>query len=168
MKKQPVKIALSNAQLAKIKKGHPVQISNNAIGHPQGYSFSCLHPVQHDRVMKANRSKKGVRLYLTAPELEGSGILDILKSVASPVLSGLAGVGKEIFPSHAGTIDKIREGIRTATGYGLNSNGFSHGSNLGAFPANKVSSANGMGIKMRKTKKKPMKKGSGIIPAGYY
>ena len=165
MKKQPVKIALSNAQLAKIKKGHPIQVSNNAIGHPQGYTFSYLHPLQHDRVMKANRSKKGVRLHLTAPELEGSGILDILKSIASPVLSGLAGVGKEIFPSHAGTIDKIREGIRTATGYGLNSsNGFSHGSNLGAFPANKVSSTNGM----RKTKKKPMKKGSGIIPAGYY
>ena len=68
----------------------------------------------------AHKHHKGVRIHLTHHEMaNGKGFFDFLKTIASPVLSGLQGVAKEIFPDHANTIDAIRDGIRNTTGYGI-------------------------------------------------
>lgn len=112
----PIKLNLSHAQVLKARAGHQVQVAHHQIGH--GHTFH-LHPETHKKLHTAHRARKGSRIHITHPELAGSGFLDILKKVASPVLSGLQGVAKELFPSHAGTIDSIREGIRGATGYGI-------------------------------------------------
>jgi len=112
----PIKLNLSHAQVLKARAGHQVQVAHHQIGH--GHTFH-LHPETHKKLHTAHRTRKGSRIHITHPELAGSGFLDILKKVASPVLSGLQGVAKELFPSHAGTIDSIREGIRGATGYGI-------------------------------------------------
>ena len=182
----PVKIHLSHHQISKIRQGKTVQIPIEHIGHHQGRVFRHLHPTNLEKLKKAHHAKRGVRLHLTTHELHGTGFLDILKKIASPVLSGLQGVAKEIFPSHAGTIDKIRNGIRTATGYGLktrkqnhhgdamNSHGFYNGNGVPHhFPGEK-SDHYGFGIKH--TKKRGTKKhrkhhlmhGEGINPSGFY
>lgn len=121
----PIKLNLSHAQVLKARAGHQVQVAHHQIGH--GHTFH-LHPETHKKLHTAHRARKGARIHITHPELAGSGFLDILKKVASPVLSGLQGVAKELFPSHAGTIDSIREGIRGATGYGIRTHKKSGGS----------------------------------------
>ena len=87
----------------------------------------------------------------------GEGFLDFLKTIASPVLSGLQGVAKEIFPGSAKTIDNIRDGIRTATGYGIRKPLFVHDSG----PQDK--SDFGEGIVQKKKRR-----GKGINPSGSY
>lgn len=143
-----VKLNLSKDQIRKASRGLQIQVKASDIGK----GHECLvHPETYKKLKSAHQKGIGARIHLTASELEGSGFMDILKTIASPVLSGLQGVAKEIFPSHKGTIDSIREGIRGATGYGIKPKaikGFSNGPNY--FPGQKV------------------KKGGGINPSGNY
>lgn len=133
----PIKLNLTHHQIRKAHAGHPIQIPHHAIG--SGVTVH-VHPETHKKLVKAHHGRKGARIHLTHHELAGSGFLDVLKKVASPVISGLAGVAGEIFPSHKDTINKVREGIRSATGYGIRAKqmhkghpmhsahkGFSHG-----------------------------------------
>jgi hypothetical protein len=111
-----VKLNLSHAQIRKAKAGHPIQLKHSDIGVGHGIH---VHPETHKKLVAAHKARKGARIHLTHHELAGAGFLDVLKSVASPVLSGIAGVAGELFPSHKDTINKVREGVRTATGYGI-------------------------------------------------
>lgn len=111
-----VKLNLSHAQIRKAKAGLPIQLKHSDIGVGHGIH---VHPETHKKLVAAHKARKGARIHLTHHELAGAGFLDVLKSVASPVLSGLAGVAGELFPSHKDTINKVREGVRTATGYGI-------------------------------------------------
>lgn len=184
----PIKLDLSHAQVLKARAGHQIQVAHHQIGH--GHTFH-LHPETHKKLHAAHRARRGARIHITHAELAGSGFLDILKKVASPVLSGLAGVAGELFPSHKDTINKVREGVRTATGYGLRPrkqmhhgsamhsehHGFMHGDALHHahrpehFPGQKTDHY-GFGLKH---KKKPAKRGkgitegygTGILPSGY-
>lgn len=175
----PIKLNLSHAQLLKAKAGHPIQISPQNVG--VGHVFH-VHPETYRKLATANKNGKGARIHLTLAELSGAGFMDILKKVASPVLSGLQGVAKELFPSHANTIDSIREGVRGATGYGLkqrkqmhkgipmNAHGFYNGNGVAPkhFP-NQKSDHYGFGMKKtRKTKKINFMNGEGINPSGFY
>ena len=179
----PIKLNLSHAQIRKAHAGHPIQVTHADIG--VGHEIH-VHPETHKKLVAAHRARKGSRIHLTHHELAGSGFLDFIKTIASPVLSGLQGVAKEIFPSHAGTIDSIRNGIRTATGYGLkprkqmhhghamNSHGFSNGSGMHGpqhFPGEKSDHYGfGEGTKKRRGTKKHhlMGHGEGINPSGFY
>ncbi len=164
----PVKLNLSKAQIAKAKRGNQIQIMHSDIGH--GHLIH-VHPETHKKLVSAYKNKKGTRIHLTPSELHGAGLWDTIKNIAStvatPVLSGLAGAAKEIFPEYKGTIDKVREGVRSVTGYGQTGvTGFSHGPEqaLGAFNGQPVQMQG-----MRKVKKKSTaKRGAGIIPAGVY
>jgi hypothetical protein len=170
----PVKLNLTHAQVLKAKAGHPIQVSHANIG--KGHVFH-VHPETHKKLILAHKKGTGSRIHLTIDELSGAGFMDILKKVASPVLSGLQGVAKELFPSHANTIDSVREGIRGATGYGLkprkqmhkgramNSHGFYNGNGMNTpqhFPGQE-SDHYGFGIK----KKTGKKMGRGINPSGF-
>ena len=119
-----VKLNLSHAQIRKAKAGHPIQLKHSDIGVGHGIH---VHPETHKKLVAAHKARKGARIHLTHHELAGAGFLDVLKSVASPVLSGLAGVAGELFPSHKDTINKVREGVRTATGYGIKKHTKHHG-----------------------------------------
>lgn len=147
-----VKLNLSNDQIRKASRGQQIQVKSSDIGT----GHICLvHPETYKKLVLAHKKGIGARIHMTAGELEGSGFMDILKKIASPVLSGLQGVASEIFPSHKGTIDSIREGIRGATGYGIKGKGkFAPGnmpSGPSHFPAQKVKRG-----------------GNGINPSGFY
>ena len=112
----PVKLALSQAQMRRASMGHQIQVTHSQIGH--GHEFH-VHPETHKKLLSAYNGGRGARIYITHSELSGSGFLDILKKVASPVISGIAGVAGELFPTHKETINKVREGVRSVTGYGI-------------------------------------------------
>ena len=176
----PVKLHLSHAQVLKAKAGHPIQVKYEHIGH--GHLFH-LHPETHKKILHAHKHHKGARIHITHHELHGAGFLDVIKKIASPVLSGLSAVAGEILPQYKDTIGKVREGIRTATGYGLKpkkqmhhgnamhseQHGFMHGDGIHPGPKHFVgehSDHYGFGIRhKKKTTKKH--KGNGIVPAGY-
>lgn len=190
----PIKLNLSHHQIRKAHAGHQIQVHHSDIG--VGHVVH-VHPETHKKLLKAHASRKGARVHITHHELAGSGFMDVLKKVASPVLSGIAGVAGELFPSHKDTINKVREGIRGATGYGVrpkqmhqgrpmksSNKGFIHG---GAVrfrgPEHAVgydSDHYGFGITEGygsgitegygtgvANRKRRSKKGSGIMPAGY-
>ncbi len=132
-----IKLNLSRAQLLKAKRGQQIQVSYDQIG--SGHTYK-LHPETAKKIITAHKRRKGVRIHITLPELHGSGFLDFIKTIASPVLSGLAGVATELAPQYKDTIGKVREGIRVATGYGLRP--------PARMPGRKISKASeGMGIR---------------------
>jgi hypothetical protein len=173
-----VHVHLSKAQISKARNGHPIQLAHHQIG--KGSHVIHAHPETHRKLHNAHKKGTGARIHLTHHEMaHGSGFFDVLKTIASPVLSGLQGVAKELFPDHTQTIDNIRNGIRTATGYGLHSkkqnhrghpmhsdhSGFAHGPEH--FPGemsdfNHKKHSKGKGIK-----KHHKHHGKGIVPSGY-
>ena len=143
-------VHLSKAQVSKACSGHQIQLSAKQIG-VTGHQIIHAHPETYKKLANSHRKGTGVRLHLTHHELaHGSGFLDFLKTIASPVLSGLQGVAKEIFPGSAKTIDSIRDTIRTATGYGIRKPLFVHGSG----PQEKSDFVEGIIQKKKKGKKK--------------
>lgn len=147
-----VKLSLSKDQIRKAARGQQIQVKAGDIG----VGHECLvHPETYKKLVSAHKRKCGARIHMTSSELEGSGFMDFLKTIASPVLSGLQGVAKEIFPSHKGTIDSIREGIRGATGYGIKGKGKFAPGGIPAgptyFPAQRAKRG-----------------GNGINPSGFY
>jgi hypothetical protein len=181
-----VHVNLSKAQVAKARNGHQIQLAHNQIG--SGHQVIHAHPELHKKLHTAYRKGTGARIHLTHHEMaHGSGFFDVLKSIASPVLSGLQGVANELFPGHKNTINSIREGIRGATGYGLkprkqnhkghamhsNHDGFSHGDGIRHFRSpehfpGENSDHYGFGVHHKKhTKKHNKRHGSGILPSGY-
>lgn len=161
----PVKLNLSHSQIRKAHAGHPIQISHSDIG--VGHLIH-VHPETHKKLLHAHKNRKGSRIHLTHHELAGAGFMDFVKSVASPVLSGLQGVAKEIFPSHADTIDSIRNGIRAATGYGLKAGPKKRGRKQIKGPQHfPAQHSDHYGFDMEK-KTKFMHHGDGINPSGFY
>jgi hypothetical protein len=178
----PVKLNLSHAQVLKAKAGHMIQINHSNIGHGR---VIHVHPETHRKLVNAYKKGTGARIHLIESELSGAGFMDILKKVASPVLSGLQGVAKELFPSHAETIDSVREGIRGATGYGLkprkqmhkgkamktNNNGFMEGHGIMKGPQHYPGQKTDMSIlkgRGMRSKQNMNHFGEGINPSGFY
>lgn len=171
---KPIKLNITKAQLHKAHRGQKIRVLHHNIG--VGHTFN-VHPTTHEKLVKAHHGKRGTTIHITPHELAGSGIFDTLKDiaskVASPVLSGLAGVAKEIFPDHSGTVDKIREGIRTATGYGIHKPVARKRKTAGR-KKNNVHFMPGSGSGLRGPSHFPaqheqyMHYGSGINPSGFY
>ena len=93
-----VHVHLSKAQVAKARNNHPIQLSANQIG-VHGHQIIHAHPENAKKLHHAHKHHKGARIHLTHHEMaHGSGFFDFLKTIASPVLSGLQSVAKEIFP----------------------------------------------------------------------
>jgi hypothetical protein len=96
--------------------------------------------------MKAHRLRKGARVHLTESELEGTGLLDVLKKVGrffvknktilKPIASAVLDAGAAMYPQFA----PARGAIKASTG---------------------------VGIKRRAAPKRRSMRGEGIIPAGY-
>lgn len=159
-----VKLHLTREQLHKASRGHQIQVAHHHIGNGHNYH---VHPETHRKLHHAHHHKKGVRIHLTHHELKASGFLDFLKKIASPVLSGIQGVAKEIAPQYADTIDSVRNGIRSATGYGVKKHhAFAPNVNESIHfePGNLPDHA---GRIKKHHKRKAHGRGEGIYPAGY-
>lgn len=93
-----INIQLSPAQARKLIKGHSVQLSKSAVKGGQ-YTLD-VHPIIYKRIMRARKSNKGVRLMLSESEVQGSGIMDVLRNI----LQG----GKKVF----GVAKKLYEPLK--------------------------------------------------------
>lgn len=172
MPHHPVKLHISHNQVLKIKRGEPIQIKHEHIGHHQGATFTNLHPSNLDKLHRAHRARKGVRLHLTHHELEGTGLLDWLKKAGSwvskhsgvlkPIASAALDAGSYFFPEAM----PARAFIKKTTGVGIHPShagiaGFSHGMDPMMHHESHFKTVTHHKKKAKKSK------GRGIIPAGY-
>jgi len=89
-----VPVHLSKAQVSKARNGHQIQLSANQTG-VTGHQVIHAHPETYKKLANSHRKGTGARICLTHHEMaHGEGFLDFLKTIASPVLSGLQGVAK--------------------------------------------------------------------------
>jgi hypothetical protein len=74
-----VNIKLSPSQVKKLTMGHSINLSKQAV---KGGPYKLIvHPMVYKRLMRARKNNKGVRLMLSKAEIEGSGIMDVLKNI---------------------------------------------------------------------------------------
>lgn len=115
---------LTPNQIRKVKRGHMLQLSYDQINPNASHEHSLvLHPENAKKIMKAIKSKKGVRLGLTQPELEGSGFWDFVKSLGNmiatpakalaPILKPIAKeLGAPIVSKYTGIpTDVVKQGV---------------------------------------------------------
>ena len=176
----PIKLHISHNQVARIRAGHPVQIKHEHIGHAHGSIFRHLHPTNLEKIHKAHRGRRGVRVHLTHAELHGTGLLDSIKKgvnfvrkhagVLKPIASAVLDAGAHFFPEAS----PLRQQVRHYTGVGIHGEP-QHFSEPTHFPGG---SDFHMAPKHRAHKKKSTKKkvhhmttrsmmGHGIVPAGF-
>lgn len=74
-----ISISLTPKQLKKLAIGHAVQLSSNSI--KGGEHKIDVHPLTYKKIMRARKSGKGIRLMLSQDEIQGSGLLDVLKNM---------------------------------------------------------------------------------------
>lgn len=168
-----IKLHISPAQLAKVNAGKPIQLKHEHINHAHGHSFTHLHPTNLAKIKSAHRSKKGVRVHLTYPELEGTGLWDVLKKgwnwvkknkdILKPIASAALDAGAAFVPEAA----PLRGIVKTMTGVGIEQ---AHPSKSVKgpqfFPGQHVEAS--PSFIMKKPAKRSRKKlGKGIVPAGY-
>ncbi|NTW91039.1 MAG: hypothetical protein HGA35_03785 [Erysipelotrichaceae bacterium] len=169
MQHAPLHLKISHAQVLKARRGFPIQISADSIGHPQGCPFTNLHPLTHKKLMDAKRLRKGARVMLSESELEGSGIKEFFgkvknffvknKEFIKPLASAAMDLGAQLYPQ----AQPLRQTIKAKTGWGemvQTESGFP------STPVVKKTPKRKTGAK-RSTKKSACSKGAGMIPAGY-
>ncbi len=153
----PIQLRITHSQLQKIKRGQCIQIPNAHICNAQGHKFANLHPETQKKLLKAHRAKKGARVHITPAELEGTGLMDVIKKVGSfvqkhgNVLKPLATAGLDTLSHFVPATTPYREGFRDLTGVGVKPR---------KAPAKKRKAPTRRRISNKMT-------GSGLIPAGY-
>lgn len=133
-----VSLHLSQNQMMKASRGHPIQISREQL-RKNGNVQIALHPSNLAKLHKALKQNKGVRLQFSKAELEGGNILEWLRNagkfikekiidtplyqqVAKPALRQLVNMGVELAPPGLArdAARKLAEEVGTRTGaFGL-------------------------------------------------
>lgn len=87
-----VLVKLSNRQISRCRNGHQIEISKKGV-KCEGAGLSvdlALAPRNFAKLEKAKAREKGCRISLTKQEVEGSGLLDLLKKGVKGIKKGLA------------------------------------------------------------------------------
>jgi hypothetical protein len=134
-----IKIALTKAQINKIKLGRRFQIPHHAIHNPndsvEGFTLTNLHPDNVEKLIKAKKNKKSARITLSESEIEGSGIKEFFQGVGrffknnwgtiKPIVSTVLDMGApalaKAFPEASPAILAGRQLIKKTTGVGMDS-----------------------------------------------
>lgn len=106
------KVSLSNNQVLKVRRGHPVQLSNRALkGEGERLVSLALNSMNAKKVAKAVRLGKGCRLQLSAEEIEssGSGLKEMLEKGFKKAKTFTQSHKKEI---RAGLTKALKEGAK--------------------------------------------------------
>lgn len=172
----PIKIHLTQAQLHKVKAGHSVQVKHEAIDHPHGLVFQHLHPSNVAKLRKRKHGS-GVRIHLTHPEFEGTGVWSWLKGAAKDTVKFAKDNWSSIRPILTQGVDSLlpaaaqaagpyapgvilgRQGLKALTGVGIHQ-GPTHFPGGSDFVMHRKKPA-------KKKKSTKQAQGFGIIPAGY-
>jgi hypothetical protein len=123
-----VPILFSQHQLRKIARSHVVQLKPHQIHNAKGVPVRLPRRIV-GRLATAKRNNRGIRIQLSAPEIEGSGILDWLKnagqwvkqniidqpfyqSVAKPLVRQLVDTGVNLVAPRLGPAENlVRRGV---------------------------------------------------------
>jgi hypothetical protein len=94
---------LTPDKVRKLKKSSTIQLSAEQIAMGKNHPHTLvLHHENAKKVRRAAKSKRGVRLQLSHPEIEGSGFLDdawdTMKSIGSVALGPISQVYKAVAP----------------------------------------------------------------------
>jgi hypothetical protein len=100
---ESVPCTLSPAQVRKLKKASTIQLSADQIAMGKQHPHALvLHHENAKKVKRAAKNKRGVRLSLSHPEIEGSGFLDdawdTIKSIGSTALGPIKEVYQAVAP----------------------------------------------------------------------
>lgn len=131
---KPASFHFTEPQLHKLAHGHKVRVKHSQVGGGKPHTI-MLHPVQHDKVLRAHRAGKGVDLVISDGEwhhthhsgAQGTGIWDDIKSgfnkYVKPVLSTVGDTVANSLsytnPEMAGLIQGVRKGVKDLTGVGM-------------------------------------------------
>jgi len=91
---EQIQISISPAQLSKIRRGLPIQISHGSIGN--GDMVIAVHPENAKKMMSAFKRGKGLRIKMDENEVRASGLLDGIKRLGKKVEKGVVDVGNKV------------------------------------------------------------------------
>jgi len=107
---EQVQLSISPAQMTKIRKGMPIQISHGSMGN--GDVVVSLHPENAKKMMSAFKRGKGLRIQMDEDEVRASGLLGSLKKLGKKVEKGVVDVGNKVAKPTKKIISKIPKPIR--------------------------------------------------------
>jgi len=107
---EQIGLSLSPAQMTKIKKGLPIQISHGSMGN--GDIVVSLHPENAKKMMSAFKRGKGLRIQMDEDEVRASGLLGSLKKLGKKVEKGVVDVGNKVAKPAKKVISKIPKPVR--------------------------------------------------------
>ena len=91
---EQIGLSLSPAQMTKIRKGMPIQISHGSMGN--GDVVVSLHPENAKKMMSAFKRGRGLRIQMNEDEVRASGLLGSLKKLGKKVEKGVVDVGNKV------------------------------------------------------------------------
>ena len=107
---EQLQLSISPAQLSKIKRGLPIQISHGSMGN--GDVVVSLHPENAKKMMSAFKRGKGLRIQMNVDEVRASGLLGSLKKLGKKVEKGVVDTGNKVAKPAKKVISKIPKPIR--------------------------------------------------------
>jgi len=107
---EQIQLSISPAQMTKIRKGMPIQISHGSMGN--GDVVVSLHPENAKKMMSAFKRGKGLRIQMDEDEVRASGLLGSLKKLGKKVEKGVVDVGNKVAKPTKKIISKIPKPIR--------------------------------------------------------
>ena len=107
---EQIQLSISPAQMTKIRKGMPIQISHGSMGN--GDVVVSLHPENAKKMMSAFKRGKGLRIQMDEDEVRASGIFGSLKKLGKKVEKGVVDVGNKVAKPTKKIISKIPKPIR--------------------------------------------------------
>jgi len=107
---EQIGLSISPAQLSKIKRGLPIQISHGSMGN--GDVVVSLHPENAKKMMSAFKRGKGLRIQMDEDEVRASGLLGSLKKLGKKVEKGVVDVGNKVAKPTKKIISKIPKPVR--------------------------------------------------------
>ena len=107
---EQLQLSISPAQMTKIRKGLPIQISHGSMGN--GDVVISLHPDKAKKMMSAFKRGKGLRIQMDEDEVRASGLLGSLKKLGKKVEKGVVDAGNKIAKPAKKVISQIPKPIR--------------------------------------------------------
>jgi hypothetical protein len=107
---EQLQLSISPAQMTKIRKGLPIQISHGSMGN--GDVVISVHPDKAKKMMSAFKRGKGLRIQMDEDEVRASGLLGSLKKLGKKVEKGVVKVGNKVAKPTKKVISKIPKPVR--------------------------------------------------------
>ena len=107
---EQIQLSISPAQMTKIRKGMPIQISHGSMGN--GDVVVSLHPENAKKMMSAFKRGKGLRIQMDEDEVRASGLLGSLKKLGKKVEKGVVDAGNKVAKPAKKVISKIPKPVR--------------------------------------------------------